>query len=542
MAHGRRPQLVDGAAAVGDLVLAPAATGPGDLQCGPGCVSEKREMATCHAPVASLGTGVAISNSAAGAADLRALALVGAPGPSESQDEDVVSYNSAISSCSDWSQALQLLDEAQAVGLQLDVISSNAAIASLGSSGLAAWPLALAQLRRIATGVTTVTVNAVMGACDQWHQILPMFQRLQQWQLRATEVTYGSLLSGYETNSQWQEALSFLRKFQELPYQATAIPFNAVISACGKCAMWQHALELFQAWIALDLREMRSQVLHPSDVTINSCITAFAFGGQWLEALQLLAAHGGEMTLQMLVIRFEGTIQAAMKLGSAGFLCGFLTFQPVPGIVFLGCDVVAPLQIPVSCFDDACDLFLLRNLCHRDIKPEHLLIKDRAPAHCAEIKLCDFATTCLYTPGEQMTEKVTTPYYASPQVHEGLYSEALDAWSCGVVMYLLLTGYPRKAKAQAEFPNMKGDDFRKALTKGKMHSLQERGTHISLNAHDLLDKLLMTSEEHRYTPKQAMKNTWLMHHAPQHAAEEEVEPGGGLGVPGYCPDRAGMCF
>mmetsp|Transcript_15607 Transcript_15607/g.32517 ORF Transcript_15607/g.32517 Transcript_15607/m.32517 type:complete len:410 (+) Transcript_15607:50-1279(+) len=183
-----------------------------------------------------------------------------------------------------------------------------------------------------------------------------------------------------------------------------------------------------------------------------------------------------------------------------------------------------------------------RNLCHRDIKPEHLLIKDRAPAHCAEIKLCDFATTCLYTPGEQMTEKVTTPYYASPQVHEGLYSEALDAWSCGVVMYLLLTGYPRKAKAQAEFPNMKGDDFRKALTKGKMHSLQERGSHISHNAHHLLDALLMTSEEHRYTPKQAIKNTWLMHHAPQHAVEEEAEPGGGLGVPGHCPDRAGMCF
>jgi len=39
MAHG--PQLVDGTAALGVLVLAPAATGPGDLQCGFGCVSEK---------------------------------------------------------------------------------------------------------------------------------------------------------------------------------------------------------------------------------------------------------------------------------------------------------------------------------------------------------------------------------------------------------------------------------------------------------------------------------------------------------------------
>lgn len=189
------------------------------------------------------------------------------------------------------------------------MITSNTAIASLG----AAWPLALARLRRLTdtqdVSVTTVTANAVMGACersDQWHQILPMFQRLRHWRLRATVVTYGSLLSGYETNSQWQEALSFLREFQEFPYQATAIPFNAVISACGKCTMWQHALELFQ--------EMTRQVLHPSDVTINSCITAFAFGGQWLQSLELLAGGGSE-TLQMLVIRYEGTILAAMTAG-----------------------------------------------------------------------------------------------------------------------------------------------------------------------------------------------------------------------------------
>lgn len=55
----------------------------------------------------------------------------------------------------------------QAAGLRLDVITSNAAIASLG----AAWPLALARLRRLTdtqdASVTTVTANAVMGACER---------------------------------------------------------------------------------------------------------------------------------------------------------------------------------------------------------------------------------------------------------------------------------------------------------------------------------------------------------------------------------------
>jgi len=184
-----------------------------------------------------------------------------------------------------------------------------------------------------------------------------------------------------------------------------------------------------------------------------------------------------------------------------------------------------------------------RHLCHRDIKPEHILIKERAPAHSADILLCDFATTCLFTPGESMTEKVTTPYYASPQVHEGLYSEGVDVWSCGVVMYLLLTGYPRRAKALAEFQNMRSDDFRRALTKGKLHSLQERGDHISQHAHKLLDMLIMTSEEHRATPRQAMKNSWLKDHAPQHAVttpREELNRA--RAMPGECPDRAGRLF
>jgi hypothetical protein len=58
----------------------------------------------------------------------------------------------------------------QAAGLRLDVITSNTAIASLG----AAWPLALARLRRLTdtqdtqdVSVTTVTANAVMGACER---------------------------------------------------------------------------------------------------------------------------------------------------------------------------------------------------------------------------------------------------------------------------------------------------------------------------------------------------------------------------------------
>ncbi|CAE7293820.1 CPK1 [Symbiodinium pilosum] len=185
-----------------------------------------------------------------------------------------------------------------------------------------------------------------------------------------------------------------------------------------------------------------------------------------------------------------------------------------------------------------------RRICHRDIKPEHILFKDRSLVQKTLIKLVDFATACPFTE-EPMTEKVTTPYYASPQVHEGLYTEGVDTWSCGVVMYLLLTGYPRKVKAQQEFSNMRGDDFLKALTKGKIHSMQERGSHISREANSLLDNLILTSEEHRISPLRASRNAWLQNHAPQHVPEQEDEHlarNVGSELPGVSRDRAGMVF
>jgi calcium-dependent protein kinase len=79
---------------------------------------------------------------------------------------------------------------------------------------------------------------------------------------------------------------------------------------------------------------------------------------------------------------------------------------------------------------------------HRDLKPENLLLESKEKN--AQIKIIDFGTSKVFAGegGKKMNQKLGTPYYVAPEVLKRKYDEKCDVWSCGVILYILLVGYP----------------------------------------------------------------------------------------------------
>ena len=81
------------------------------------------------------------------------------------------------------------------------------------------------------------------------------------------------------------------------------------------------------------------------------------------------------------------------------------------------------------------------NLAHRDLKPENILLE--ANMKLDDIKIIDFGLASRTVPGIKLKDYVGTYYYMSPQiVKQEPYTNKCDIWSCGVILYIMLSGCP----------------------------------------------------------------------------------------------------
>jgi len=159
-----------------------------------------------------------------------------------------------------------------------------------------------------------------------------------------------------------------------------------------------------------------------------------------------------------------------------------------------------------------------RKLCHRDLKPENFLFATKEKIEKTHLKIIDFGLAYEFKQDVPMTTKAGTPFYVAPQVLEGKYDQAADLWSCGVIMYVLLCGYPP----------FWGDTDKKVLqkvSKGSFSFNPADWKNVSEDAKGLIRNLLKFSPKERITAEQALNAEWVKDHAPRAG---DVSIGSGL--------------
>ena len=142
------------------------------------------------------------------------------------------------------------------------------------------------------------------------------------------------------------------------------------------------------------------------------------------------------------------------------------------------------------------------NIIHRDLKPENILIVDRNRNGYPRVKICDFGTSLMVEKGRVQKKIVGSSYYIAPEVLKNKYNEKCDIWSCGVILYILLSGKPP----------FTGDDDNEVManvTTGNYDLHCAPFNRISKSAKDLIKKLLIMDKDKRINAQEALNHVWF---------------------------------
>jgi len=142
-----------------------------------------------------------------------------------------------------------------------------------------------------------------------------------------------------------------------------------------------------------------------------------------------------------------------------------------------------------------------KGIAHRDLKPQNLLLSSAEDD--SDIRIADFGHACRVHAPQSITTRCGTPTYVAPEVLKNIpYDESCDLWSIGIILYIMLCGYPPFMEdTQAEL-------FMK-IRSGDYEFLSSDWDHVSVDAKDLIKGLMQVNPLKRLTAKQALKSKWI---------------------------------
>lgn len=194
------------------------------------------------------------------------------------------------------------------------------------------------------------------------------------------------------------------------------------------------------------------------------------------------------------------------------------------------------LEASVVVRDIARALHFLHNkgIAHRDLKPENILCE--SPDQVSPVKICDFDLgsgiklngDCSPISTPELLTPCGSAEYMAPEVVEAfseeasIYDKRCDLWSLGVILYIMLSGYPPfvghcgsdcgwdRGEACPTCQNM----LFESIQEGKYEFPDKDWAHISFGAKDLISKLLLRDAKKRLSAAQVLEHPWVQGCAP----------------------------
>ncbi|NXU52296.1 DCLK3 kinase, partial [Turnix velox] len=143
-----------------------------------------------------------------------------------------------------------------------------------------------------------------------------------------------------------------------------------------------------------------------------------------------------------------------------------------------------------------------KNIVHRDLKPENLLVQHNSDKSTT-LKLADFGLAKLVT--KPIFTVCGTPTYVAPEIlAEKGYGLEVDMWAAGVILYILLCGFPPFRSQDRD-----QEELFQIIQLGHYEFLSPYWDNISAAAKDLITRLLIVDPQKRYTARQVLQHPWI---------------------------------
>ena len=143
------------------------------------------------------------------------------------------------------------------------------------------------------------------------------------------------------------------------------------------------------------------------------------------------------------------------------------------------------------------------HIIHRDLKPENILIANKNKSNnFPNIKICDFGMSKIVEKQASQNSVVGSLYYVAPEVLNKNYNEKCDLWSCGVIMYFILS-------KRFPFTGTFNDEIINKIKVGEFDTKAPPLDKLSSNGLDLLNKLLTLDVNKRITVQEALDHPWI---------------------------------